>query len=295
MADTVGFIGLGYMGEGMVRRLISTAGRNIVVWNRSADKSAALLAEAGSDRVTVAADPAAVIEACSLIYVMLSTPEVVRSVYAMERGILAGVSAGKCIVDCATLAVEDMTYLDTEVSQRGGTFLEAPVSGSKGPAAQGQLIFLCGGEETLYKTCEKDLDAMGKAKFFLGPVGAGTRMKLCVNMVMGTMCAAYAEGLGLAQASGLDASQLLEVLALGVCNSPLLTLKGAKMLTADHAPNFPLKHAEKDMRLAHELGGASGIPLPVCAAADGQMKKAMEIGDLAERDFLAVFEGVKKP
>ena len=87
-------------------------------------------------------------------------------------------------------------------------------------------------------------------------------------MVMGSMLAAYGEGLSLAQASGLDASQLLQVLELGVCGAPLLKLKGAKMLAGDHAPNFPLKHAEKDMRLACELGSKSGVKLPVAATAD---------------------------
>ena len=103
----------------------------------------------------------------------------------MEGGILDGVVAGKCVVDCATLAVEDMQRLSTQVIAKGGQFLEAPVSGSKGPAAQGQLIFLCGGDEALYAKCAKELDTMGKAKFFFGAVGAGTRMKLCVNMVRG--------------------------------------------------------------------------------------------------------------
>ena len=179
----IGFIGLGIMGDGMARRLVNTAGRNLLVWNRSADKSTALVQEVGADRVKVAPDPASVIEACSIVYVMLSTPDAVRSVYNMDRGILAGVSKGKAIIDCATLAVEDMEHLAREVGERGGTFLEAPVSGSKGPAVAGQLIFLTGGDESLYTSVAADLDAMGKAKFFLGTVGAGTRMKLCVNMV----------------------------------------------------------------------------------------------------------------
>jgi 3-hydroxyisobutyrate dehydrogenase-like beta-hydroxyacid dehydrogenase len=113
-------------------------------------------------------------------------------------------------------------------------------------------------------------------------------------MVMGSMLAAYGEGLSLAQASGLDASQLLQVLELGVCGAPLLKLKGAKMLAGDHAPNFPLKHAEKDMRLACELGSKSGITLPVAATADATMKEAMKVGSLADQDFSALFEVQKK-
>jgi len=292
--STVGFIGLGIMGDGMARRLLSVANRNLVVWNRSPEKCNTLLVEAGSERVTVVDTAEAVIQACSITYVMLSTPDAVRAVYEGTGGILAGVSAGKCIIDCATLAVEDMERVSKQVLELGGRFMEAPVSGSKGPAAAGQLIFLTGGDQDLYTSVAADLDAMGKAKFFFGAVGSGTRMKLCVNMVMGTMMAAYGEGLSLAQASGLDASQLLEVLELGVCGAPLLKLKGAKMLAGDHAPNFPLKHAEKDMRLACDLGTSVGVKLPVAASADSTMLEAMKVEGLADKDFSATFEAQKK-
>ena len=228
-------------GDGMSRRLLSMVKHDLVVWNRSPAKSKALAAEFGADRVRIAASPSEVVASCDITYIMLSTPDAVKECYEAVGGVLAGVSRGKCIVECATLAVEDTVRLEQQVLARGGRFLEAPVSGSKGPAAQGQLIFLCGGDAKLYASIAADLDAMGKAKFLFGAVGAGTRMKLCVNMVMGTMMAAYGEGFALAQGSGLDPAQLLEVLELGVCGAPLLKLKGAKMLAGDHAPNFPLK------------------------------------------------------
>jgi 3-hydroxyisobutyrate dehydrogenase-like beta-hydroxyacid dehydrogenase len=136
--ETIGFIGLGHMGEGMARRLLNVAGRKLVVWNRSAAKSKALEAEA-KGAVTVAESPAAVVRACAVTFVMLSEPMAVKSVYEAPEGILAGVSAGKSIVDCATLAVADMERLSAQVLGKGGRFLEAPVSGSKAPAAQGQV------------------------------------------------------------------------------------------------------------------------------------------------------------
>ena len=183
--SAIGFIGLGIMGDAMARQLIGTGKRKLVIWNRTPAKPEKLLMDAGADHITVAETPAEVIAACEITYVMLSTPEACKEVYEMEGGILDGVVAGKCVVDCATIAVEDMQRLSTQVIAKGGQFLEAPVSGSKGPAAQGQLIFLCGGDEALYVKCAKELDTMGKAKFFFGAVGAGTRMKLCVNMVRG--------------------------------------------------------------------------------------------------------------
>lgn len=274
------------MGDGMSRNLLK-AGRSLTVWNRSTDKATTLKSEF-PDAVAIAESPEEVIATCDLTYVMLSTPDAVKTVYEMDGGILSGISSGKCLVDCATLSTDDMLRLEAQVSERGGTFLEAPVSGSKGPAAAGELIFLAAGDHNLYSSISEDLDVMGKAKFFLGEVGCGTRMKLCVNMTMGTMMAAYGEALSLADASGLKSSELLDVLSLGVCNSPLLTLKGAKMIAGDHAPNFPLKHAEKDMRLAVDLGLSVGLTMPVAESADGKMVDAMN--GYADEDFSATIE-----
>lgn len=287
----MGFIGLGIMGEGMANCLLKS-GVKLVVWNRSAAKAEALKA-ANPDSVTVVGTPAAVLAECEVTFCMLSTPEAVQSVYEMEGGVLAGVSAGKCIVDCATLAVADMTRISEQVLAKGGRFLEAPVSGSKGPAANGQLIFLAGGDKALYDTVAPELDAMGKKSFHFGEVGAGTKMKLVVNMVMGTMMCAFGEGLHLCTEQGLDASQLLEVLELGAIANPMFKLKGPKMLQGDHAPNFPLQHAHKDMRLAVAAGEAVGLGMPVSAAAESAMKRARDEGH-GELDFSAVYEGQKK-
>jgi glyoxylate/succinic semialdehyde reductase len=291
MSETVGFIGLGHMGEGMARRLLSHGGRKLIVWNRSAGKSKALETEAAG-KVQVAASPADVVRGATIIFVMLSTPDAVKEVYEMEGGILSGMSAGKKLVDCATLAVADMERLSSQVLAKGGRFLEAPVSGSKVPAATGQLIFLCGGDEALYGEVAKDLDAMGKAKFFFGAVGAGTKVKLAVNMVMGTFLATLGEGLALTEASGIEPKLLLDVLDLGVMSCPLFKLKGPKMLASDYAPHFPLKHAEKDVRLAIGLGAQAGLGLPVAEAVDAAMLRAMAAG-YADNDFAATYEPQK--
>jgi 3-hydroxyisobutyrate dehydrogenase-like beta-hydroxyacid dehydrogenase len=288
--DAVGFVGLGIMGEGMARNLLKD-GRSLMVWNRSPGKAEAL-AEEFPGKVAVAATPQEVVESCGLTYAMLSTPAVVHEVYEMGGGLLSGVQDGKAIVDCATLAVEDMQRIAAQVAERGGVFLEAPVSGSKGPAATGNLIFLAGGDQALFDSIAEDLEAMGKSSFYLGEVGAGTRMKLCVNMAMSTMLAGYGEALSLAQAAGLDPRQLLDVMELGVCASPLLAGKGAKMVDGDHDTNFPLKHAEKDMRLAVELGASNNLALPLATAADAAMQAAMDAGR-ADQDFSAVFEAQK--
>mmetsp|Transcript_22650 Transcript_22650/g.89900 ORF Transcript_22650/g.89900 Transcript_22650/m.89900 type:complete len:297 (-) Transcript_22650:129-1019(-) len=277
-------------GNGMVRCLLA-AGRPCVVWNRDAAKAEACK-EAYPDLVTVAASATDVVGACDVTFSMLSTLEASEAVFP---AILEAITPGKSIVDCATLTPDRMAEMAAAVEAKGGRFLEAPVSGSKVPAELGQLIFLCGGDASVYEAVAAELDLMGKAKFYFGDVGAGSRMKLVVNMVMGDMMVALGEGLALAQAAGLpcDAEAgLLKVLDLGVMANPLFKLKGPKMIQSNHAPNFPLKHMQKDMRFALNLGDELGQPLPVAAAANAAFLKARD--DKGDDDFSAVFEDQKQ-
>jgi 3-hydroxyisobutyrate dehydrogenase-like beta-hydroxyacid dehydrogenase len=177
-------------------------------------------------------------------------------------------------------------------------FLEAPVSGSKAPAAMGVLIFLCAGSEDLFNEIkDSGLKAMGKAShFFNTQVGYGTRAKLVVNSLMGTMLVAFSEGLALSESVGLDASKMIEVIGQGAIASPVFALKGPKMLQKDHAPNFPLKHAHKDMALASALAKSAGVEYSVMDQAEQIFRAAREDSDLnvADEDFSAVFEKVHK-
>ena len=214
---------------------------------------------------------------------MLSTLEASQAVFP---ALVGAVKEGKSIVDCATLTPERMRDMRGAVTLAGGRFLEAPVSGSKAPAAQGALIFLCGGDAALYQEVKPELAVMGKADFLFGDVGAGTKMKLVVNMVMGDMMVALSEGLSLCGASGLpgDAEAgLLKVLDLGIMSNGMFRLKGPKMLAGDHAANFPLKHAQKDMRFALNLGDQVGQALPVSAAANAAFLAARATNGLRYR------------
>ncbi|KAL7562214.1 hypothetical protein ACA910_013469 [Epithemia clementina (nom. ined.)] len=302
-AHPVGFIGLGIMGEGMASRLLSedVAGKKdvpLIVWNRSEEKCTALCERFPNKEIIVKKTAREVVESCGITYSMLSTPEVAESVFNGNDGVLAGVSAGKSIVDCATLAETDMQSMSASVTEKGGRFLEAPVSGSKGPAATGALIFLCAGSEELFSEIQGTaLAAMGKAShFFSTTVGAGTRAKLVVNSLMGTMMAAFAEGLALSEAVGLDPHKMIEVIGQGAIQSPMYNLKGPKMVAKDHDPNFPLKHAHKDMALACDIAKSSGVEYSVMATAEKLFRAARDDNDLAlaDLDFSAVFEEVHK-
>jgi 3-hydroxyisobutyrate dehydrogenase-like beta-hydroxyacid dehydrogenase len=296
----IGFVGLGIMGEGMAARLLSqgiagTLKVPLLVWNRTPAKCHALCEAFPDKTIRVMETAHQVVQACGVTYSMLSTPEAARQVFFAEQvGVLAGVSKGKCIVDCATLAERDMQSMQQAVHDAGGQFLDAPVSGSKGPAATGTLIFLCAGDADLYHRIEQNgLNAMGKASYYFGSsVGAGTRAKLVINSLMGTMAVAYGEGLALAQAVGLDPAQLIQIIGQGAIANPMFALKGPKMIAGDHAPNFPLRHATKDMTLAKNMAETAGVEYSVMNQAERIFTEACEDDNLADQDFSAVFEKI---
>jgi 3-hydroxyisobutyrate dehydrogenase-like beta-hydroxyacid dehydrogenase len=300
----IGFVGLGIMGEGMAARLLSEgiAGTTdtppLIIWNRTSSKCTMLQENFPNHAVIIKNSPKDVVQACAITYSMLSTPEAARSVFDADDGVLAGITSGRAIVDCATLAESDMQRMNGAITAAGGRFLEAPVSGSKVPALTGTLIFLCAGSEELFNEVRgTGLKAMGKASHFFGAdVGAGTRAKLVVNSLMGTMLAAFGEGLALSQAVGLDPAVMIEVMGQGAIASPIYAMKGPKMIAGDHAPNFPLKHASKDMTLAKEMAAKAGVEYSVMNQAESLFQAARDDVDLdlADEDFSALFEKIHK-
>ncbi|GBF88845.1 glyoxylate succinic semialdehyde reductase-like [Raphidocelis subcapitata] len=282
----VAFLGLGIMGTAMAARLVASGHYSkVVVWNRSADKCAPLVA-AGAAAVGT---PAEAVEAADVVFGMLADPKAALNVALGEGGVVSAMRAGKAYVDMSTVDEETSTRIGEAVAAAGGRFLEAPVSGSKKPAIDGQLIILAAGDESLFDECGPAFDTMGKRALFLGPLGAGARMKLVVNGVMGAVMGAFSEGMALAEASGLRQSDLLEVLSLGAMACPMFALKGPALAQRSYPPAFKLVSQQKDMRLALALGDALDQPLPVMAAANEQYKKAKALG-LGDSDFSAVYE-----
>jgi 3-hydroxyisobutyrate dehydrogenase-like beta-hydroxyacid dehydrogenase len=122
------------------------------------------------------------------------------------------------------------------------------------------------------------------------------RAKLVVNSLMGTMLVAFGEGLALSESVGLDPLKMIEVIGQGAIQSPVYNMKGPKMIVKDHAPNFPLKHAHKDMALACDMAKTAGVEYSVMDQAEKMFKAAREDSELnvADADFSAVFEKIHK-
>eukprot|EP00877_Chromochloris_zofingiensis_P001313 jgi/Chrzof1/11182/Cz05g27060.t1 len=288
---TVGFMGLGIMGTAMARNLLKSGKfKAVYVWNRTLSKCSELVAE-GAIMATTAAE---LVQKCDITYAMLADPGAAVQAVISPDGVAAGISAGKGYVDMSTVDETTSQQIADIITSKGGRFLEAPVSGSKKPAIDGQLIILAAGDEGLFKDSAVAFDIMAKRSLYLGEVGAAARMKLVVNMVMGTMMGAFAEGMALADKAGLQQTHLLEVLGLGAMANPMFALKGPALMAREYPTAFPLKHQQKDLRLALALGDALDQPLPLAAAANEAYKEAKAKG-LGDDDFAAVYEAVQAP
>lgn len=285
----IGFIGLGIMGGAMATNLLK-AGYAVTVWNRSADKCTALTALGA----TMAASPRAAAEESDIVIAMMATPDAVAVVRDGADGIVAGLAPGKGYVDMSTVDAETSRESARLVHQKGALFLEAPVAGSRKPAEDATLTIMTAGDRQLYDTALPVLEAMGKKTLFLGETGKAAHMKLANNLVMCGALTALSEGIALAAGSGIDPAQLLEVLDSGAVSNPMFRLKGPQIAANREFPTaFPLKHMQKDLRLALHLAEEVGQPL-FATATINELYKAALAGGFGDEDFAAVGRVIRK-
>ena len=284
----IGFVGLGIMGSAMAANLVK-AGFKVTVWNRSSEKCR-VLAAAGA---RTADSPRAVAETSDILFAMMATPAAVEAVRDGADGIIAGLRPGTGYVDMSTVDAETSLESARMAHQAGALFLEAPVAGSRKPAEDATLTIMAAGDRRLYDSALPALEKMGRKILYLGETGNAARMKLANNLVMGGMLVALCEGLALASRSGLDTAQLLEVLDSGAVSNPMFRLKGPQIAANSEFPAaFPLKHMQKDLRLALRLAEEIGQPLFATATVN-ELYKAALAGGLGDADFAAVCRVIK--
>jgi len=280
----VGFVGLGIMGEPMCRNILAK-GHDVAVFNRTPVKMASLVA-AGANAATSLAD---LVRRSEVTITMVSDPAAVRDVVtAKGGGFLGALSPGKTYIDMTTVSPDASREIARRIRDAGADYLEAPVLGSRIPATEGTLVILTGGDAELSLRMEPLLLSMGSRVIHMGDVGMAAHMKLIINQILGAILCVFAEGALAGMDSGLSAEKMLSVLQSSVVACPAIRLKGPDMLGERvFTPNFPLKHALKDLRLAVETGKAMGIPTPVTQAAYGLFDAAREKG-FGDRDISAV-------
>jgi 3-hydroxyisobutyrate dehydrogenase len=287
MTERVAVLGIGTMGMGMAKNLLK-AGFSVSAYNRTAAK-AAPLASAGAQ---VADSPANAARDADVIISMLSDDDASRRAWTGEQGALNGAKPGAVMVESSTVTPTWVAELDRLASKRGLNLLDAPVTGSRIQAENGQLTFLVGGDPAVLERVRPVLAAMSKEIVLLGPVGSGARMKLINNFLCGVQVASLAEGIAWIERSGLDREQALKVLCSGAPGSPLINTISARMLAATYEVNFLLSLMRKDLQYGRADAATLGVDLSAAKAAEGRFLEAVAAG-YADKDMSAVIEPVR--
>ncbi len=268
----VAVLGTGIMGSAMARNLMS-AGLAATVWDRS-PSTADLLAKAGA---LAAASPAEAARDAQVVITMLPTAEVVTSVI-FGQGVAQAMSQGAVWAQMGTIGLAATTEIGSRLGQLRPDvmFVDAPVSGSKGPAEAGELLILASGPPSAAAAVRPAFSAIGRKTVWLGQAGQGSRMKLVVNAYMSILIEGVAEALELAGRLGIDDAQLAEAIEGGPLDAPIADAKLHKMEQGEFAPEFPLEWALKDVDLAIQAAGDDGLPL--LHALSRQWRAAVDAG-----------------
>jgi 3-hydroxyisobutyrate dehydrogenase-like beta-hydroxyacid dehydrogenase len=280
----LGYVGLGVMGGGVVRRLLD-AGHTVTVWNRTAEKADHLL-EAGA---RWADSPREVAERSEITFTMVTNTAAVTAVAEGPDGILAGLAPGKVYVDMSTASPANTRELAEKVAAVGASMVDAPVSGSVITLEQGKLSIMVGGDADVFERVKPVLEAIGPRVFHLGPNGAAVTMKIAINLSLAVQMLAFSEGVLLAEKGGISRELAVEVLVNSAIASPMVKYRGPFVLEQPDQAWFDVNMMQKDLLLALEAGRQLDVPLPSTAVVNELMTAARGMG-LAERDFACVFD-----
>jgi 3-hydroxyisobutyrate dehydrogenase len=284
----IAVLGLGIMGGGMAGRLLS-AGFPLSVYNRNREK-ATKFAEGGAFVAASAREAAARAE---VTISMVADDTASRSMWLGEGGALAGAARGSLLLESSTLSVGWVRELAAAAAEKQCEFLDAPVTGTKPHAANGELFFMVGGPAAGFARARDVLSVLGREVLHVGPTGSGALIKLINNFACAVQAASFAEAMALVKESGLDREKCVAVLANSAVASPLIKRMLASMESGDFTPNFPLKLMTKDIGYAINEGAKCGVPLQTAAPALEVFKHAIDQG-LGDQDFSAVVKSVRK-
>lgn len=270
---TVGFIGLGIMGQSMAGHILA-GGHELVVYNRTQSKADALVAKGAS----WAASPGEVAAVSDIVITIVGYPKDVEEVYLGEGGIVESARPGTVLIDMTTSSPELASRIAELAAASGLTALDAPVSGGDVGAKAGKLAIMVGGDGEAYLKALPVLDLMGGKIMHMGPAGAGQHTKMANQIAIASTMLAVSESLSYAAAAGLDQTTLIEAIGTGAAGSFLLNGLGPKMAAGDYAPGFFVHHFVKDMTIALAEAERMGLELPGLSLAKSLYDKLVAGG-----------------
>jgi 2-hydroxy-3-oxopropionate reductase len=280
---SVGVIGLGLMGKPMALNLLK-AGFPVTVFNRSQGAIDELTAAGARG----AASPAEVGEASDIVITMLPDAPDVESVVLGDSadgrgGVMAGAERrsakpGVLVIDMSTIAAAAARKIGDQVAARGGSMLDAPVSGGDVGAKAGTLSIMVGGTAEDFERAKGVFAAMGKTVTHCGPAGAGQLVKACNQIMVALVLEAISETLILAEKVGIGPDVLVPVLQGGIANTRIMELRAAKMAAHTYQPGFKAAHHLKDLRIVLNTAKEQGLTLPVTTQVEQMFTKLIERG-----------------
>jgi 3-hydroxyisobutyrate dehydrogenase-like beta-hydroxyacid dehydrogenase len=277
----LGFIGIGYMGRPIARRL-RESGFKLTAYDRNPSKAQELVQYGG----TVAQSVSELSASCNVVLSCLPSDEAVLNIYGGPNGVFANARPGALVIDLSTVYPEISRQLSRLGSEHGVEVLDVTISGSTPAAENGLLALFGGGNKECFEGAESIFRVIAHKYFYLGPTGSGATMKLVVNSLLGIGMQAIAEGVALGEKAGLDRNRLLDVLSQTAVVAPAHAGKLQRAMKSDYSPQFPIRLMNKDFGLILDLAAAVGARMPAAGAAFEVNARQSE--QEQEQDFSAV-------
>ena len=260
----VAFLGLGVMGHPMAGHL-ARAGHQVTVYNRTAAKAAAWVAEYGG---TSAATPAQAAQGADIVFACVGNDDDLRSVTVGEQGAFAGMQPGALFVDHTTASASGARELYATAQARGLHFVDAPVSGGQAGAVNGALTVMCGGDEAAFNAMKPVAMAYSKAVTLVGASGAGQLAKMVNQTAIAGLVQGLSEAIAFGLRAGLDMKLVLDVIGKGAAQSWQMDNRGKTMVDGKFDFGFAVDWMRKDLGLVLEEARRNGAKLPVTALVD---------------------------
>lgn len=280
----IALIGVGIMGHGMGLQLGASKDFELIVWNRTRPKAAAL-EDHGASVAETAADACA---EADIAITMLADADATHAVMLGEDGALDALRPDAIWLQMGTIGVEATERCARAAAARGISFVDAPVLGTKKPAETGDLIVLAGGEDALLDRCTSVFEAVGSRTIRAGDVGDATRLKLVANHWVLGVLGVLADTFALAEHQGLDPSKFLDAIGGGALDMGYAHIKGEMMRERAFPTSFPIHLATKDARLIEKAAELVGLDLRVIKAVLSQLQEAEDAG-FGQQDMAALF------
>ena len=287
MRDRLGFVGIGYMGRPIARRLLES-GFKLTAFDRDPSKAEELMRYGG----IVAKSVSELSSSCNVVMSCLPSDEAVLEIYGGPGGVFANARHGSLVIDLSTVYPETSRQLSRQGLEHGVEVLDVTISGSTPAAENGLLTLFGGGKQECFDGAEPIFRVISHKYFYVGPSGSGATMKLVVNTLLGIGMQAIAEAVALGEKAGLNRNRVLDVLSRTAVVAPAHVGKLERAMKSDYSPQFPIRLMNKDFGLILNLAAAVGARMPATGAAFEVNARQSE--QQQEQDFSAVILQMQK-